>query len=88
MCAVVLVAFNSSGFSKKEKMDTFQFDVALTDNFNYLNFFLSAVNSPWKNLCIAQKKQMLMPGFLSRELRCSELTAAAPESCCHAKTAL
>ena len=79
VCAVVLVAFISKKKKKRErkKTDTFQFDVALLiTSIAYKKkkqkkkspFFLSAVYSPWKNLCIAQKQAnawLLITGALA-----------------------
>lgn len=88
MCAVVLVAFNSSGFSKKRRT-LFKFDVALLitsitkkkkKREKYFTFFLiCCLLTFWKNLCIAQKlanASLLITGAPPRR---------APEPPCHAK---
>lgn len=68
------------------EMDTFQFDVALLITISKIfHLFLSAVYSPWKNLCVAQNK--LLPRFLSElsvSLLCSDPPCCAeqPSLCC------
>lgn len=78
VCAVVLVAFNSSGSPKKKKRQKkkhFTIWCGLTDNFNSikkkqqkkLHLFFSAVYSRWKNLCLAQRQadaSLLITGAL------------------------